>query len=347
MRWFYVPNENKEGDQVGPRMAFEKMHADGVFSAYQAYSYLVRRKELNSQQDALDDFYEAALAFKPDVIFAQHINFKYPLDRAFLKKLKAIPSRPKLIIHEGDPYHRWIKKLDAMHHASFSEADLVILVGLGTLANLAREAGAKNIRLITHSYDSQRFGDAWEPTLTRKYDAVMIANCSYFKRIPGFYLPGGKKRKQLGEVMFNVLGDRFAVFGGGQAWQGRPYAKGNLPFDEQGKVIRDSWMSVNWHHFDEIAMYSSDRLPISLACGVPHITNYQVGYEHLFEGIPGLFVVKTPEEAGDVALYILSMNADKRNELGLAAAEYAKSHFEAINVYTNTVSMIKELFSRP
>jgi hypothetical protein len=55
MRWFYVPNENIEGDQIGPRMAFEKLHQVGVFSAYLAYSYLVRGKVANCHQDALNE----------------------------------------------------------------------------------------------------------------------------------------------------------------------------------------------------------------------------------------------------------------------------------------------------
>jgi spore maturation protein CgeB len=106
-------------------------------------------------------------------------------------------------------------------------------------------------------------------------------------------------------------------------------------------------MSVNWGQFDEIAMYASDRLPISLACGVPHITNYQDSYEHVFSNIPGLFVIKSPHEAADVALYILSLSIERRNEMGFQAAEYARQHLEATVVYRNIVTTINEqLFNR-
>ncbi len=101
-------------------------------------------------------------------------------------------------------------------------------------------------------------------------------------------------------------------------------------------------MSVNWGQYDEIAMYSSDRLPISLACGVPHITNYQPGYEHVFNNIPGLFIIKSPQEALDVALYILNLTIEQRNELGFQAAEYAIKHLEATVIYSNIVSVITE-----
>lgn len=337
MRWFYLPNEGVEGDQVGPRMAFEKLHAEGVFSAYQAYSYLVERKQASSLNDAQEGLLAAAREFSPDVIFAQHINHAYPVDRAFMRRLKDLPSRPRLVIHEGDPYNRWKKPMGASMKATFAEADIVVLVGLGSLADLALEAGARKLRFIPHSYDSRRFGTPWTQTRTRKWDAVMIANCVNYRRIPGVYLPGGRQRIQSADALYRVLGDRLAVFGIGAGWKGKPYARGELPFDRQVDAVRDAWVTVNWQQFPEISMYSSDRLSIGLACGVPHICNRQEGYRHLFDAIPGCFFVESPREMRDVALYLLSQPVDKRIELGEQAAAYAREHFEAVVVYRNLV----------
>ena len=344
MRWLYIPNESLEGDQIGPRMAFEKLHQEGVFSDYKAYSYLVRQQCLPCHHDALDELYKTAIEFAPDVIFIQHPGNNYPMDRSYLQKLKAIPSKPKLVLYEEDPYGHLVKRMDATIKAVLAESDLCFLGGTGYLIEMAHKAGAKNIRYAPHSYDSQRFGVHWEPTLSRKYDAVMIANLPIVKRIPWLHVPGGYNRKQTAEVLYKNLGNRFALFGGDRGWKGKAYCKGSIEFNKQGDVIRDAWMSVNWGQYDEIAMYSSDRLPISLACGVPHITNYQIGYEHLFNNIPGLFVIKAPKEAIDVAIYILSLPIEQRNELGYQAAEYAKSHLEATVVYSHVVSVIKEQF---
>jgi hypothetical protein len=342
MRWFYVPNENTEGDQIGPRMAFEKLHREGIFSAYTAYSYLVRQKALTDHQEALAELIESARTFAPDIIFIQHPGNGYPMDRSYLQQLKAIPSRPKLVLFEADAYGHLIKRMDATLRAVISETDICYLVGTGYLAEMARKAGARKIRFAPHSYDSQRFGTPWEPTLTRRFDAVMIANLSIIKRIPWLYVPGGRSRKQTAQALYKQLGDRFAVFGSDQGWADAHYCKGKIAFDKQGEAIRDAWMSVNWGQYDEIAMYASDRLPISLACGVPHITNYQPSYEHVFANIPGLFIVKSPQEALDVALYILSLTVERRNELGFQAAEYARKHLEATVVYSNIVSVIRE-----
>lgn len=342
MRWLYIPNETTEGDQIGPRMAFEKLQAEGVFLAYQAYSYLVRQETAACHSDALNDLLDTARAFAPDVIFIQHTDNNYPMDRAYLKRLKGIPSKPKLVLYEEDPFGHYVKRMDATLRAVLAESDICFLGGTGYIAEMALKAGAAKVRFALHSYDSQRFGTPWQPSANRRYDAVMIANLTCLKRIPWLFLPGGRNRKQTARALYGHLGDRFAVYGGGQGWEGEPYCKGRIAFNKQGDVIRNAWMSVNWGQFDEIAMYSSDRLPISLACGVPHITNYQPGYEHVFDRIPGLFSVKSPRELVDVALYILSLPAERRNELGLQAAEYARKHLDATIVYSDIVKVVRE-----
>jgi hypothetical protein len=344
MRWFYVPNENIEGDQIGPRMAFEKLHRENEFSAYTAYSYLVRQKALSSHEEALAELLEAARKFGPDVIFIQHPGNSYPMDREYLQKLKHISSAPKLVLYEEDPYGHFVKRLNATISAVLAESDMCFLGGTGYLAEMARKAGAKTVRYAPHSYDTQRFGTEWQPTLTRRFDAVMIANLTCLKRIPWLFMPGGRNRKLTAQALYKHLGERLAVYGTGQGWNGAPYCKGRIAFDKQGDAIRDAWMSVNWGQFDQIAMYSSDRLPISLACGVPHITNYQPGYEQVFANIPGLFIIKAPQEAIDVALYILSLTVDKRNELGFQGAEYARKYLEATVVYSNIARVICEQF---
>jgi len=347
MRWFYVPNEGTEGDQIGPRMAFEKLHQEGVFSAYLAYSYLVRQKNLVNHHDALNELIETARTFAPDVIFIQHPGNGYPMDRAYLLRLKNIPSKPKLVLYEEDPYGYIIKRMDATISAVLVESDMCFLGGTGYLAEMARSAGAKKVRYAPHSYDNQRFGTPWEPTLTRRFDAVMIASLTCLKHIPWLFMPGGRSRKRTAQALYRHFGDRFALYGAGQGWNGEPYCKGRIAFDQQGEAIRDAWMSVNWGQFDKIAMYSSDRLPISLACGVPHITNYQPRYEQVFANIPGLFIVKSPQEALDVALYILSQTVERRNEMGFYAAEYARQQLDATVVYSNIVSVVQEqLFSK-
>jgi hypothetical protein len=342
LRFFYIPNEQAEGDQVGPRKAFEQFHREGLFSAYATYSYLVERRKHAQQATALEDLLAAARAFEPDVIFWQHLNRVYPVDRAFLQQLKALPSRPKLVWHDPDPYGRLIKPIDPVMKAALAECDLAILVGLGYLADEVRKAGARKVLLSPHSYDDVRSGRPWQPTMSRRYDAIMIANLTCLKRIPWLYLPGGRNRKVMSRAFYRAYGTRYAVFGGGQGWQGEPYCLGPINFNDQEKTIRSAWLTINWGQFDQIAMYSSDRLPISLASGVPHITNYQRGYEHLFPGAKGIYFVHSPAEALDVADMLLSYPRERLLEIGEQGVQYARERLHATVVYRDVVLALRQ-----
>ncbi len=342
LRFFYVPNEMSEGDQVGPRRAFETMHADGVFSHYMAYSYLVERSRAPSHDEALARLRAAVEAFSPDVIYFQHLNRSYPVTSEYVRSLKAVPSAPKFVWHDPDPYGHFIKPIDATMKAALAESDMAVLVGLGYLAEHVRRAGAKRVLFAPHSYDDRRFGRPWTPTLERQHDAIMIANLTCLKRIPFLYLPGGRNRKVMSRAFHAAYGTRYAVYGAGQGWQGEPYCLGPIPFDDQERAIRASWLTVNWGQFDTIPFYSSDRLPISLAAGVAHITNRQRGYEHLFRDVPGLYLVSSPAEALDVADSLLSLPRERLVESGAAGAAWAREHLHATRVYRDIVTAIRQ-----
>ena len=342
LRLFYLPNEGVEGDQIGPRLAFERALTEGKLAAYQAYSFLARGRILADRARATRELLDAARAFGPNLIFVQHMDDSYPVDQAFIAQLKALPGKPKLVLWEGDAYGQVFKKPDATLRAVMSQADMVFLVGLGYLAETARKAGAARVRFSHNSFDTVRFGTPWQPTRVRPLDVVMISNLHSIKRIPGLYLPGGRQRKQLAAAFHAALGDRFAVYGGGKGWQGAPYARGPITYAEQREKTRSAWMSASWDHFPTLPMNSSDRLIISLANGVPFLTNHQRGYELAFASIPGLYWFDSPQEAVDIALYLLSMPIDQRTELGMAAAEHMRVHFHADKVYADILRIVEE-----
>ncbi len=346
LRFLYLPNENEPGDQVGPRMAFEKLHQQGVLSAYEVFSYLWEDRQSRDHAKTLSKLLEITEAFRPDVIFWQHLVASFSVDRSFLLKLKEFPFRPKLVYHEGDAYDRIIKRIPSPAQTILSVADLVFLVGLGDLASMVRKfcANPNAIVYTPHSYDAKRFGQPWTPTFERRYDVIMIANRGQ-TRIPGVYLPGGKKRQKLAFEMSKIFGERFAVFGSG--WKGFAFLKGPVPFAQQEQIIRSSWVSINWGHYDEVPYYFSDRLPISLAAGVPHITNYQPGYEHVFRNCEGLYCVRSPAEGVEAARYLLSMPRERLNQIGVAGQWFAADKLEATKVYADVVRIINErLFDR-
>jgi hypothetical protein len=342
LRFFYIPNETPDTPQYGPRKAFAQFQEQGLFGAYEAYSYLVERRRFKTQDEALEDLLQAAAAFAPDLIFWQHLNSSYPVPRAFLQRLKALPSKPKLVWHEADAYGKLIKPVDPVMKNMAAECDAAVLVGLGYMADLVRAAGAPRVLLAPHSYDDVRFAKPWQPPLERRFDAIMIANLTCLKRIPFLFMPGGRNRKVMSRAFYRAYGKRYAVFGGGQGWKGEPYCLGPLPFEQQETTIRTSWLTINWGQFDQVAMYSSDRLPISLITGVPHITNYQRGYEHLFPGAKGMYFVHSPVEALDVADMLLSKPREHLIEIGEQGMAYAREHLHATKVYRDVVLALRQ-----
>ena len=227
MRFLFLPNEPGSAMNEGSRLAFETFFEDGRFSDYLVYSYLKRSEKLQNHQKALAELYETAKKFQPDVIYIQNIDAKiYPVDRAFFRRLKNLKSAPKLIFNDGDPYGLFIGRLGPTQKAICAESDMVFITGLGYMAEEFLRAGARRVRLLPDVFDVRRFGKPWEPTRKRDYDVIMIGNLGLFKRIPGLYLPGGRKRKKTARLLHRACGSRFAVFGAGDGWQGEPYCKG-------------------------------------------------------------------------------------------------------------------------
>lgn len=343
LKVFYLPNEVDESDiQVGPRKAFLKMLEEKDLKDLRIFSFFREWTALGSIEKTLERVYVEVCDFSPDVIIWQHIDF-FTAPTLFLKKLKSIPSQPKLVYHEADPYHSFFKPMNKNMQMILAETDLAFMCGLGNFSRLATKAGAAKVRYLPHSFDDSRVGSPWEPALSREFDLVMIAN-PIKSKIPGVIYPGSDKRIEVARKVSKKFGKKFALWGKG--WGNLISAKGYLPYDQQEKAIRSAWISINWDHFDRVPYYFSDRLPISIATGVCHITCYHPGYEDIFKKCEGgLYFAKKPDEVIDIAEYLLSLPRKQLIEEGQKAGEFAFSYMEAKVVYRRMMEVIlEELF---
>jgi len=330
MRLLFLPNE-LDGDplsgQVGPRAAFAELASQGTITALEIYSFLVRLKQKGAH-GALQELLELVVAFEPDVLFWQHVG-GFPVDASYLAELRRRAPSMLLAYHEGDAIGRWRKRPPPETRALIAAADLVFAVGLGRQADVMHGYGAREVLHLPHSYD-MRFGTDWTPTRTREFDAVMIANL-WRGRLPGTYLPGGRKRLALGRRLSVRLGPRFGIFGRG--WDRPVNVQAPVPFADQERTLRRAWISVNWEHFDDYAFYFSDRMPITLAAGIPHVAGYVPGYEHIFKGCPGLYFGTTVGDVADCAEWLLSQPRDRLIGEGQEARVWVARHLSAAVVY--------------
>ena len=335
LRLLYLPNEMEDREQYGPRMVFENMLANNELEAYQAYSFLMEQKRSGSSNAALDRLYESARQFQPDIILWQHPG-SFPLPPGFGYSLKNIASHPVLAYDERDVYGGRGKPFTQGMRTLASEADVIFIVGLGDYADWFRKAGAKRIVYSPHCIDTLRFGHQWDPPTDRQFDVVMIGNIFRPSGLkPG--LPGWKNRWQLAERLSDLLGDRFALYGRG--WDGITSAKGELAFLKQEETLRESWLSVGWDYYDDTPFYFSNRLPIALMSGVAHVTNYQPGYEIMFQNGKDLCYAHTVDEMIDQVCYLLSLPRSRLLEIGLAGQQYAKINLATENVFRNIIQI--------
>jgi hypothetical protein len=226
--------------------------------------------------------------------------------------------------------------VDAAMVGLLRQSHQVYTSGLGRLADLFNRHTPVPILYIPSCFDTQRFGRHDPMQVAKKHDIVMIANRGTRTRLKYLYVPGGRRRVKVATSLSKVWGKRFALYGKG--WSTLEAARGSLAYEEQEIAIQSGRISANWDHFDKIDFYFSDRLPISLAAGVPHVTSWHVGYEHLFADTPGLYACKTPGEVVETCRWLLSRTDEDLMAEGLAAKEWAFANMDAIRTFTTCMT---------
>jgi hypothetical protein len=320
-RLLYLPDELIGGDQVGPRRAFETLSREGSLAGYRVFSPLLEAAA-SDPIDASARLLKIARSFQPTVILWSHPS-SFPVTRDFVSDLRSIQSRPTIVLQEMDAWGTLRKRLTQGTRVLALEADLVYLSGTGTLTRLFKRVGTTRIRYAFDGYDGQRFGLPWSPTSHREFDVVMIANRSR-GRIPGGALPGARRRRQLAKLLSAQYGSRFALYGHG--WAENRSWKGPLAFEDQGEVNRSAWVSASWDHFPSIANYTSDRVPIALASGVPHVTNYRPGYELIYPPGSGLYWGHSVRSVAEMVAVVLAMPTINLLAIGENASSFAHEH---------------------
>jgi hypothetical protein len=338
MRLLYLPNEVREGDQSGVRGALRSLAQGGVLDAVQTVA-LEALAARTSAATAMSHMLEKAVEFQPQAVLWQHIS-SFPIDDRVLNGLLSLDSRPILGYHEGDPWGRWYKPLTSSMQLLTRHADVVFLSGLGSLSHEFLRAGARRIVWSPSAGDTDRFeldvpADA---NGARELDIVMIGNRGT-SRIPMHRMPGAATRERLVSRLTSEFGDRFRVYGEG--WDKYTSAGGPVPYNEQGRVNQRAWISVSWDHFPWIPYYFSDRLPTSLLSSVPHVTNSQPGYQHLFPEGCGVYHAPTIDDMVDCLRWLLCQPSSWLVSLGKQARSFARE--ASLTQNAQTAAMVQEL----
>jgi len=338
LRLLYLPNENREGDQSGVRSAFHCLTLQGALEAVHSVA-LDAVAASTSAATALHLMLEQAAEFQPHAILWQHVS-SFPISEAVVSELLSLKSSPVLAYHEADAWGRWCKPITPAMRILTRRADVVFLSGLGYLSSEFMRAGARRIVWSPSAADTERF--EFEVPMNnngfREFDVVMIAN-RVTSRIPMHRMPGAASRERLVRRLTYEFGDRFRVYGEG--WSKYTSAGGPVPYNEQGRVNQRAWVSVSWDHFPRIPYYFSDRLPISLISSVPHVTNSQPGYQHLFPIGCGVYHAPTIDQLVSCLHWLLCQPRNWLATQGKQAHDFARE--AGLIQQAQSAAMVQEL----
>ena len=334
-RLLYLPDEGEIGDQAAPRRAFARLADEGRLAGYEAFSFLVEARS-GGPDEAIAQLLALVDRFAPTVILWSHPG-RFPVTAGLVEGLRARPDRPVIALQDMDAYGQVRARPGKGTRTLARTADVVYLSGRGPLTRVFRRWGARHIRYAFAGVDTVRFGTPWTPSRERELDVVMIANRSR-GRYPGTARPGARPRVHLAAELQRRHGDRFGLYGAG--WDGFPSALGPVDFDRQTEINRRAWVSASWDHFPRIGSYCSNRVPISLLSGIPHVTNYNPGLDTIYPPGSGLFWVRSVRAVADTVDRILAETIDERLALGRYAEAFARRHRDQEEL---TVRLLEDL----
>ncbi len=334
MRVMYWPNEPPQlypkSMQTGGRAAFQAMAANGLIKGLEIYSYRVARAHHADRTSFERDALNAIQNFQPHILFVQHVAGT-DISEQFWQSLRDVTHDVTVVYHEDDPFDPWVKRVDQATSFALKFADLVFASGRGALTKLLSRYTHAPIAYLPTCFDSGRFAKHDPTVAVKTTNVAMIGNRGVRRRLKFLYLPGGRRRADFAVRLCKEFGRDFVLYGKG--WSRLASSHGPLPFAEQERAIQAARISANWDHFDHIEAYFSNRLPISLAAGVPHVTTWHEGFDELFADCPGLYLCRSVAEAVDTSRWLAGRPDRMLQEEGLAAKQWALANLEAGVVY--------------
>lgn len=274
----------------------------------------------------------------------------FPSNEAeFCQLLEQIGSTP-ICYWEGDTWGTNGRKKEITSQMKWwlSASEAVFTVAGSPQTEIFRNGGAKVVKRTLHTYCHLKFAryesnDKADLFQDSDRDIIMIANnLMSLPIITG--LPGSLRRFELATRITLSTDVRFGLFGKG--WPTR-WSNGTLDYSKQIEEIRKSRISVNWDHFDNYEGYASDRLPIALLSGRPHVTTFHKGMDWLSANDLGVFQEDSPAEVLSRAKDLLSQSPRDFEKAGMFANNWATRRLSHREAARHIISYFENKVSRP
>jgi hypothetical protein len=324
------------------------------------FELLVDSREIESVDSVSHvENYDKSSSFNRVLSALKHIKFDvvmiwtpkyFPSNRSQFDQLLSIIGKRPILYYEGDAWgHSLSKKPVSLQMKWWLEVSdrIFTTTSLSKNSNLGKYS-SKKITFMPNTYCHFYFSEC-EKFLPPKYyknEICLIGNnTSRLPMISG--LPGSSRRLELAARLKISSNLDSQIFGSGWPFG---WSKGPIEYGDQGDTIRSHRISLNWDHYPNHVDYSSDRLPISLIAGRPHITTRHPGMSWVPGEEIGLFQVGSPREGIEKVQELLQLDPEITWDMGLEAFKWSRfrmSHRAAarfiISSFDDSVKKIAQL----
>lgn len=317
---------NSAIDQPGYYQGFEQLVAEGRLDAHAAIPYYgVAHRE---GWDAMwAQAVHTAENMEADAVFLQFFHGHMSDPAPGIERLRRLPTAPAVFSSLGDPFGRWTNRIPRSFRIASRLSDLSFMTSMGYLAKQLESWGSHNLVLMPNGCCQARFAGA--PSMLSEtepeFDVAFIGSRMRSRNPAGHFFWMARKRVEFVSACVKRYGKRFGLFGKG--WQGCSSWQGPVPYASQQDTYRRSSVVLGGMPNAYNDFYTSDRVFIAAASGVP-LVDYRVkGVGRILEdGVDWWLACSIPEmlqRADD----LLELSLADRQALGQTARQrILKSH---------------------
>lgn len=303
------------GTHPGYHDGFQRLQADGGLADYRAIPYF----GIASEHGWPALWEEAARQIQKYDINAVFIHFFH--DNAIsdpaagLKMIRTCPSGPTLFTSLGDPFGIWLNRVPGCYRIASGLADLNFMTGMGKIARRLAAQGTKNLIFIPNGVCQVRFSaPLHRVTYAPEFDVVFIGN-----RMRSLWLVGSSSwygfwRDRLVAKLTRRFGRRFGLFGKG--WEGQQCWQGSVNYEEQHLALHRAKVQIGGYPNSLNEYYTSDRVFIALASGIPLVDYAVPGIECMFEHGRDWWLGRNLVEMLKHVEYLLGLPNEERLDIG-------------------------------
>lgn len=307
-----------EAEQPGYYDGFERLAREGVLQWHRAVGYLGADGE-RGWKAMWDDAARAAEG--ADAIFLQFFHADMPDPSEGIRRLRELPGRPLIFCSLGDPFGRWDHRVPRSMRVASALSEVTFLTGMGYVAGQLKRAGGSNLVLMPNGCCQARFAAEQQTgTEAPEFDVAFIGNRMTARNPVGHFFRTARRRAEFVKVFTRRYGKRFALFGRG--WEENPCWQGAVPYEAQLAAYGQAAVIAGGTPNGEHEYYTSDRLLIALASGVPVVDWAVPGVELLWRDGGGLRLAHSIAEMARLCDRLLELTPGERSKIGMAARQH-------------------------